>query len=136
NIIGIKEAVGDTARMRELLTISNEQFAIYSGDDLTSLELMLLGGKGAISVTANVAPKAMHEMCQLAIAGDSAGAKAINQRLMGLHQKLFVEANPIPVKWAVHTMGLIPPGIRLPLTPLSEQYHEVVKQAMIQAQVL
>ncbi len=136
NIIGIKEAVGDTARMRELLAFSNEQFAIYSGDDLTSLKLMLLGGKGAISVTANVAPKAMHEMCQLAIAGNTKDAEAINQRLMGLHQKLFVEANPIPVKWAVHTMGLIPPGIRLPLTPLSEQYHEVVKQAMIQAQVL
>jgi 4-hydroxy-tetrahydrodipicolinate synthase len=78
----------------------------------------------------------MHEMCQLAIAGNTKDAEAINQRLMGLHQKLFVEANPIPVKWAVHTMGLIPPGIRLPLTPLSEQYHEVVKQAMIQAQVL
>jgi 4-hydroxy-tetrahydrodipicolinate synthase len=136
NIIGIKEAVGETTRMRELLAFSNEEFAIYSGDDLTCLELMLLGGKGAISVTANVAPKAMHEMCQLAIAGNKKEAEIINERLIGLHKDLFLEANPIPVKWAVQTMGLIPPGIRLPLTPLSEQYHEKVKQAMIQAQVL
>jgi len=133
NIIGIKEAVGDVTRMRELVALANDNFAIYSGDDATAMELLLLGGKGAISVTANVAPKAMHEMCQLALAGDRKGAEAINQRLMGLHQKLFVEANPIPVKWAVHTLGLIPPGIRLPLTPLSENYHEVVKQAMQQA---
>jgi 4-hydroxy-tetrahydrodipicolinate synthase len=133
NIIGIKEAVGDVTRMRELVALANDNFAIYSGDDATAMELLLLGGKGAISVTANVAPKAMHEMCQLALAGDRKGAEAINQRLMGLHQKLFVEANPIPVKWAVHTLGLIPPGIRLPLTPLSENYHDVVKQAMQQA---
>ncbi len=135
NIIGIKEAVGDITRIRELVEFASDKFAIYSGDDNTALELILLGGKGAISVTANVAPKAMHEMCQLALAGDRKGAEAINQRLLGLHTKLFVEANPIPVKWAVHKMGLIPPGIRLPLTPLSEGYHEVVKQAMQQAQV-
>jgi 4-hydroxy-tetrahydrodipicolinate synthase len=133
NIIGIKEAVGDVTRMRELVALANDNFAIYSGDDATAMELLLLGGKGAISVTANVAPKAMHDMCQLALAGDRKGAEAINQRLMGLHKKLFVEANPIPVKWAVHTLGLIPPGIRLPLTPLSENYHDVVKQAMQQA---
>ncbi len=135
NIIGIKDAVGDINRIQDLVKLANDKFVIFSGDDLTALELMLLGGKGAISVTANVAPKAMHEMCQLAIAGDRAGAEAINQRLMGLHKKLFVEANPIPVKWAVHTMGLIPSGIRLPLTPLSENYHEVVKQAMQQAEI-
>lgn len=136
NIIGIKEAVGENSRMRELVAFASDKFAIYSGDDFTALELILLGGKGAISVTANVAPKAMHEMCQLAIRKKRAEAEAINQRLMGLHKNLFVEANPIPVKWAVHKMGLIPPGIRLPLTPLSENHHEVLKQAMQQAQVL
>ncbi|MEN8215756.1 MAG: 4-hydroxy-tetrahydrodipicolinate synthase [Pseudomonadota bacterium] len=136
NIIGIKEAVGDVNRMRELVEFASDKFAIYSGDDATALALISQGGKGAISVTANVAPKAMHEMCQLALAGEQAEAEAINQRLMGLHKNLFVEANPIPVKWAVHTMGLIPPGIRLPLTPLSEKYQDLVKQAMQQAQVL
>jgi 4-hydroxy-tetrahydrodipicolinate synthase len=135
NIIGIKEAVGDITRIRELVEFASDKFAIYSGDDATAKELILLGGKGAISVTANVAPKAMHEMCQLALAGDRKGAEVINQRLMGLNKQLFVEANPIPVKWAVHTMGLIPPNIRLPLTPLSEKYHEVVKLAMQQAMV-
>ncbi len=136
NIIGIKEAVGEVTRIRELVEFANDQFAIYSGDDATALELILLGGKGTISVTANVAPKAMHEMCQLALTGKRAEAEAINQRLMGLHTKLFVESNPIPVKWAVHTLGLIPARLRLPLTPLSEKYHDVVKQAMQQAQVL
>lgn len=134
NIIGIKEAVGDTNRMRELLAFANDKFRIYSGDDATALKLILLGGKGTISVTANVAPKAMSEMCQLALAGERAAAEAINQRLMALHKNLFVEANPIPVKWAVQTMGLIKSGIRLPLTPLSEQYHDIVKQAIQQAQ--
>ncbi len=134
NIIGIKEAVGDTNRMRELLAFANEKFQIYSGDDATALELILLGGKGTISVTANVAPKAMSEMCKLALAGERAAAKAINQRLMPLHKNLFVESNPIPVKWAVQTMGLIKSGIRLPLTPLSEKYHDIVKQAIQQAQ--
>jgi len=136
NIIGIKEAVGDVNRIQELTKLASDNFAIYSGDDLTALKLISLGGKGAISVTANVAPKAMHEMCKLALAGDLPLAEEINQRLMGLHKNLFVEANPIPVKWAVHTMGLIPLGIRLPLTPLSVQYHELVKQAMVQAEVL
>jgi len=136
NIIGIKEAVGDTNRMRELLAFANDKFKIYSGDDATALELILLGGKGTISVTANVAPKAMSEMCQLALAGERTAAEAINQRLMALHKNLFVEANPIPVKWAVEIMGLIPSGIRLPLTSLSEKYHDTVKQAMQQAQVL
>ncbi len=136
NIIGIKEAVGEETRIRELVAFANDTFAIYSGDDPTALTLILLGGKGSISVTANVAPRAMHDMCQLALAGKQTEAEAINERLMGLHKKLFVESNPIPVKWAVHTMGLIPASIRLPLTPLSEQYHDIVKQAMQQAQVL
>jgi 4-hydroxy-tetrahydrodipicolinate synthase len=136
NIVGIKEAVGDQERINELLKIATDQFVILSGDDATAMELILRGGKGTISVTANVAPQAMHAMCQQALAGDRAGAAAINQRLMGLHKSLFIEPNPIPVKWAVHTLGLIPPGIRLPLTPLSPKHYETVKQAMYQAQVL
>ncbi len=136
NIVGIKEAVNTPERINELVKIANDSFVILSGDDATAMELILAGGKGTISVTANVAPQAMHEMCQQALAGNRAGAEAINQRLMGLHRNLFVEPNPIPVKWAVHTLGLIPPGIRLPLTPLSPRYHDVVKQAMQQAQVL
>jgi 4-hydroxy-tetrahydrodipicolinate synthase len=136
NIVGIKEAVGEQERINELLKIATDQFVILSGDDATAMELILRGGKGTISVTANVAPQAMHAMCQQALAGDRAGAAAINQRLMGLHKSLFIEPNPIPVKWAVHTLGLIPPGIRLPLTPLSPKHYETVKQAMYQAQVL
>jgi 4-hydroxy-tetrahydrodipicolinate synthase len=136
NIVGIKEAVGDMQRIRELVALASDKFAIYSGDDATAMELILMGGKGTISVTANVAPKAMHDMCMLAIKGDRAGAEAINQRLMGLHKQLFIEPNPIPVKWAVHTQGLIPPGIRLPLLPLSDSCQEAVRQAMQQAQVI
>ena len=136
NIVGIKEAVGDQERINELLKIATDQFIILSGDDATAMELILRGGKGTISVTANVAPQAMHTMCQQALAGNRAGAAAINQRLMGLHKNLFIEPNPIPVKWAVHTLGLIPPGIRLPLTPLLPKHYEMVKQAMYQAQVL
>lgn len=136
NIIGIKEAVGEMTRIRDLIALASDKFAIYSGDDATAMELILMGGKGTISVTANVAPKAMHEMCVLALKGDRAGAEAINQRLMGLHKQLFIEPNPIPVKWAVHTLGLIPPGIRLPLLPLSEHCYATVRQAMQQAQVI
>ncbi len=136
NIVGIKEALADLDRVKELLTFANENFVVFSGDDGTAMELMLLGGKGAISVVANVAPKAMHEMCQFAISRDRVNAEAVNQRLIGLHTQLFLEANPIPVKYAVHTMGLIGESIRLPLTFLSEQYHAAVKQAMQQAQVI
>lgn len=136
NIIGIKEAKADMARIDELVAFANDKFAVYSGDDLTAMESILRGGKGTISVTANVAPKAMHEMCMFALQGQRAEAEAINNRLIGLHKDLFVEANPIPVKWAVHTLGLIDAGIRLPLTPLSPQYHDVVRQAMMQAQVI
>ncbi len=136
NIIGIKEALGDLSRVQELINIAHDKFAIYSGDDGTAMELMLMGGKGVISVTANVAPKAMHEMAQLAIAGDRGGATAINHRLDGLHKHLFVEPNPIPAKWALHIMGLIEAGIRLPLTPLSPQHYDTVKLALQQAQVL
>ncbi|HHB92754.1 MAG TPA: 4-hydroxy-tetrahydrodipicolinate synthase [Thioploca sp.] len=135
NIIGIKEAVGDIARINDLITIANDNFAIYSGDDSTAMELILAGGKGTISVTANVAPKTMNAMCQAALAGNRAMAEMLNNKLISLHKNLFVESNPIPVKWAVQRMGLISAGIRLPLTPLSVEYHAIIEQAMQQAEV-
>ncbi|MEJ2567244.1 MAG: 4-hydroxy-tetrahydrodipicolinate synthase, partial [Gammaproteobacteria bacterium] len=122
NIVGIKEATGNLGRGREILERCDDRLDLYSGDDATAMELMLLGAKGVISVTANVAPRVMHEMCEAATAGDRARATTLNERLAGLHETLFVEANPIPVKWALYEMGLIPAGIRLPLTPLSERY--------------
>jgi len=135
NIVGIKDATANIERGSDLLRRAPKGFTVYSGDDASGLALMLLGGKGIISVTANVAPRLMHEMCSAALAGDLAKARDANFRLLGLHTKLFVEANPIPVKWAVAQMGLIGMGIRLPLTPLSQQYHEVVREAMRQAEV-
>ena len=113
-----------------------ERITIAVGDDASGMVLMLLGGKGVISVTANVAPGLMHEVCAAALAGDLARARAINFQLLSLHQKLFVEANPIPVKWCVAEMGLIEPGIRLPLTPLSSQHHDMLRAAMREAGVL
>lgn len=136
NIVGIKEATGDMQRARDILDRCGDRLDIYSGDDATALELMLLGGKGNISVTANVVPAAMHDMCTAAMAGDRDRAEAINRPLEGLHQSLFIEANPIPVKWALHEMGMMPPGLRLPMTPLDEKFHETVRQAMQQAGVL
>ncbi len=136
NIVGIKEATGDMGRAREILERCGERLDIYSGDDATAMELILLGGKGNISVTANVAPAAMHKLCSIALAGDRDGALAINRLLEVLHQALFVESNPIPVKWALHEMGMIPAGIRLPMTPLAEQFHDTVRQALRQAGVL
>jgi 4-hydroxy-tetrahydrodipicolinate synthase len=133
NIIGIKEATGDMERARRLIECCGDQLDIYSGDDATAMELMLLGGKGNISVTANVAPQAMHDMCAAALAGDRETASAINAPLESLHQCLFVESNPIPVKWALYEMGLIPAGIRLPMTTLSSEHHETVRQALRQA---
>lgn len=130
NIVGIKEATGDMQRAQEILNRCGDRIDLYSGDDGTAMELILLGGKGDVSVTANVAPRQMHEMCKAALAGDRALASEINQRLMSLHQNLFLEANPIPVKWAVHRMGLMSSGIRLPLTVLSEQHHATVLKAM------
>ena len=130
NIIGIKEATGDVERARQIIAGADSDFLVYSGDDATAYQLMLAGGKGNISVTANVAPRQMSKLCQLAMAGETAAATALNQQLMPLHEKLFVEANPIPVKWALHEMGLIDKGIRLPLTWLSEQYHDEVRQAL------
>ncbi|MGB5260900.1 MAG: 4-hydroxy-tetrahydrodipicolinate synthase [Gammaproteobacteria bacterium] len=136
NIVGIKEATGDLGRARELIDRCGDRLAVYSGDDATAMELMLMGGQGNISVTANVAPEAMHEMCAAALAGDRETADRINRQLDSLHRTLFLEANPIPVKWALHEMGLIPGGIRLPLIPLAEIYHDILRQALVQAGVL
>jgi 4-hydroxy-tetrahydrodipicolinate synthase len=111
-------------------------FGLYSGDDATGTEFMLRGGHGVISVTNNVAPKAMAEMCAAALAGDRVTAERINQTLTGLHKNLFLEASPIPVKWALAEMGLMPAGIRLPLVPLAEQYHQPLREAMHQAGVI
>ncbi|MSQ05252.1 MAG: 4-hydroxy-tetrahydrodipicolinate synthase [Nitrosomonadaceae bacterium] len=135
NIIGIKDATGDMGRAADLLRRVPQNFIIYSGDDSSSLALLLLGGHGVISVTANVAPKLMHEMCVAAFAGDLITARAINYKLLGLHRDLFIEANPIPVKWALMQMRLIKSGLRLPLTQLSPQYHQVILDAMRQAEI-
>jgi 4-hydroxy-tetrahydrodipicolinate synthase len=129
-IVGIKEATGDLARAAAILDGARAGFQLISGDDPTADQLMRRGAVGVISVTANVAPRAVHDMCAAALAGDHAQATALNQRLMPLHLAMFVEANPIPVKWAVARMGLIGPGIRLPMTPLSERCEEEVLAAM------
>jgi 4-hydroxy-tetrahydrodipicolinate synthase len=134
NIVGLKEATGDIQRIRDLITACGSDFGIYSGEDWMALDTILEGGHGVISVTANVAPAAMHEMCTLALQGDAEGARQIDQRLRSLHDALFVESNPIPTKWALHEMGLIGTGIRLPLTPLSSQYQQRVRDAMETAQ--
>ena len=136
NIVGIKDATGDIERGSELLLRAPNNFAIYSGDDASTLALMLLGAHGAISVTANVAPRLMHEMCVAALNGEVAKAREINVRLLGLHSKLFIEANPIPVKWAVARMGKINNTLRLPLTPLSQSAHAEVEAAMRHAGVI
>lgn len=136
NIIGIKEATGDLQRGQEILDRVSADFLVYSGDDATAVELMLMGGKGNISVTANVAPRAMAELCAAAMRGDADTARAINERLMPLHKNLFIESNPIPVKWALHEMGMMQDGIRLPLTWLSPRCHEPLRQAMRQSGVL
>ncbi len=136
NIIGIKEATGDLERARFLIANAPEGFAIYSGDDATAIELIIAGGQGNISVTANVAPAEMSEMCRLGLDGKAEEARAIQQKMMPLHTHLFVEANPIPVKWAMYEMGLMDKGIRLPLTVLSQESQPVVKQAMIDSGIL
>jgi len=135
NIVGIKDATGDIGRGSDLLQRAPSDFFIYSGDDVSGLAFLLLGGHGVISVTANVAPRMMHDMCAAAFAGDLNTARALNNKLLRLHIDLFVEANPIPVKWAVEQMGLIGPGIRLPLTPLSSQYHQLIREAMQSANI-
>jgi len=135
NIIGIKDATGNMGRGFDLLCRVPNDFAVYSGDDASSLALLLQGGHGTISVTANVAPKLVHEMCVAVFAGEVTTACSINARLLRLHFDLFIEANPIPVKWAVAQMGLMGAGSRLPLTSLSKEHHELVRGAMIQAGV-
>jgi len=129
-IVGIKDATGNMERAADLLRRAPKDFALYTGDDASALPFMLLGGHGVISVTANVAPKLMHEMCEAAFAGNLARGRELNNALLPLHSKLFVEANPIPVKWACAELGLIPSGLRLPLTPLSAGLHDTVRDAM------
>jgi len=133
NIVGVKEATGDLARAQDIMKRCGDSMDVYSGDDATAMELILNGAKGDISVTANVAPRLMHDMCAAALAGDRATAEGINQALLALHNDLFVEPNPIPVKWAMHKMGFGSEGIRLPLMPLSEAHRETVLAAMRQA---
>jgi len=133
NIVGIKDATGSMERASDLLRRAPKDFAVYSGEDVAGLPLMLMGGQGVISVTANVTPRLMQEMCAAALSGDIGRACELNDRLLGLHTKLFVEGNPIPVKWALAQMGLIEPGIRLPLVPLAANFHEAVREAMRQA---
>lgn len=134
-IVGLKDATGNMERGAELLRRVPKNFAVYSGDDGTSLPLLMLGAHGVISVTANVAPRLMQEMCAAALAGDVVGARSRNNKLLGLHRHLFVEANPIPVKWVLQQMGLIGGGIRLPLTPLSSSFHDLLRGAMEQAEL-
>jgi 4-hydroxy-tetrahydrodipicolinate synthase len=134
-IAGIKEAVGDAARVRELVATCAAGFKVLSGDDLTAREVIGVGAAGVISVTANVAPRAMADMVAAALRGDRAGATQIDQRLVALHRNLFVESNPIPVKWAVARMGLMGGALRLPLTELSPEYHAIVAESMFAAGV-
>jgi 4-hydroxy-tetrahydrodipicolinate synthase len=136
NIVGIKDATGNLARGIELLRMVPPSFAVYSGDDASAMALMFCGAQGNISVTANVAPRAMHEMCVAAMNGDRETAIAINNKVFPLHQKLFVEPNPVPVKWALAEMGLMPGGIRLPLVPLAAEFHPTVGAALRDAGVL
>lgn len=133
NIVGIKDATGDLVRGQELLNLVGDKMAVYSGDDGTAYELILMGAKGNISVTANVAPKVMSVVCEAALAGNAALAKALNEPLTALHNDLFVESNPIPVKWALVHMGRMESGIRLPLTPLAESCHDIVRAALQRA---
>ena len=136
NIVGLKEAKGELPRIQQLLERVAGRMTIYSGDDATACESILMGCKGDISVTANVAPRQMHEMCAAAQAGERERALTLDAQLQPLHKNLFLEPNPIPVKWALQQMGLIPRGIRLPMTPLSQQYHAPVREALVSAGVL
>ena len=134
-IIGIKDATSNMERGTDLIKRAPRNFAIYSGEDAGALALILLGGHGVISVTANVAPRLMHEMCAAALVGDVKKAREINLRLIGLHQKLFIETSPAPVKWAMAQMGLIEGGLRLPMVPLTERSYEAVREALAEAGV-
>jgi len=136
NIIGIKDATANIERGIDLIRRVRADFAVYSGDDGTALALMLVGGHGVISVTANVAPKLMHQMCSAALAGELRRARELNNKLVPLHKALFVEPNPVPVKWVAQQLGLVEGGIRLPLTALSQGYHEVLREAMRHAELV
>jgi 4-hydroxy-tetrahydrodipicolinate synthase len=136
NIVGLKEASGDLRRVAVLRAGCGDAFALYSGDDLSACDFLVLGGDGVISVTANLAPRLMQAMCAAALAGDRAQARALDRRLEGLHRDLFLQSNPIPVKWGAAELGLCGAGIRLPLTWLSEQHHGRVRAALEQAGVL
>lgn len=130
NIVGIKEATGDLARAKRLIEEAPGKFLVISGDDATALELILMGGKGNISVTANVAPAEVARVCELGLAGKADEARELNESLAVLNRAMFLESNPIPVKWALQQMGLIPAGIRLPLTPLAQQFHTPLRDAL------
>ena len=136
NIVGVKEATGDLSRVKKIRDLAGADFALYTGDDATSREFCLLGGNGTITVTGNVAPRLVHEMIMAAMAGDKETALAIDTKLAALHKNLFIQSNPIPVKWALVEMGLMGKGIRLPLTWLTEDCFDVVRDAMRQAEVL
>lgn len=136
NIVGVKEATGDLSRVKQIRDLAGADFAIYTGDDASSREFCLLGGNGTVTVTGNVAPKRVHDMISAAIAGDNETAIAIDQKLRALHKALFIQSNPIPVKWAVAEMGLMGKGIRLPLTWLSEDCFDAVRAAMREAGVI
>jgi 4-hydroxy-tetrahydrodipicolinate synthase len=133
NIVGVKEATGDLSRVQKIRDLCGPDFALYTGDDATSCEFCLMGGNGSITVTGNVAPKLVHQMLAAAMAGDAETARAIDEKLIGLHKTLFIQSNPIPVKWAVAEMGLMPRGIRLPLTWLTQDCYDAVRDAMRQA---
>ncbi|ROO28292.1 dihydrodipicolinate synthase [Salinisphaera orenii MK-B5] len=136
NIVALKEAKGSIERIHALIEEVGDNIRIFSGDDGTAMETMLVGGKGDISVTANVAPRLMHDMCEAAVAGDRERAEALDAELLPLHNALFLEPNPIAVKWALGEMGYIGPGIRLPMTPLAEHFHEPVREALRQLRLL
>lgn len=133
NIVGIKEASGKVSRAKDILALCGDRMDVYSGDDALAIEVIELGGKGVISVTANLLPRTMHDIMALALKGDFAAARALDEPLALLHQNLFLEANPIPVKWALAEMGMIEKGIRLPMTVLSDAFHEPLRKAMKQA---
>ncbi len=135
-IIGIKDATGKVERAIEMAQRCGKEFVIYSGDDATAYDLLINGAKGIISVTSNVAPRKMHDFCKAALSGNNMLAEKLNAELMPLHIKLFLETNPVPTKWALHRMGLIPEGIRLPLLSLDTKYHAELAAALVETGVL
>lgn len=136
SIVGIKDATGNIGRGMDLIRLAPKSFFVYSGDDSTAAALMLYGGHGSISVTANIAPRTMHELCMAAMNHDVVQMIKLNNKLLPLHQKLFIEPNPVPIKWAMVQLGLIKSGIRLPLIPLSAVHHDIVRQALLESGVL